>query len=459
MSGKYDRVHALVLGASISGEWSARLLLARGGRVTLLDESDGAKLAEVAARVRAAGGNVLFGKRALPEGAVDVCVASPAFALNHVWIKACEARGIPVISELELGAEYWRGKMIAITGSKGKSSLVKFCADTLNLAGVPASPAGNYGIPLCQLVMEKPDLAWAVVEVSSFQMEHSPTFHPHIALLLNVQPDHLDRHADLAEYKQLKFKMFAHMGANDMALLPTCLDDEKMMNGRVPCYRFGSEMKSDWQYEAGKIIHTPSPAGKNSEINADEYGTCLNIKGSWFDNEILGLAAAAGGAILLRAGLSKEFVVQGFMSFKPLSHRVQLVGTDARGVTWIDDSKATSLTATAAALRMVKKPVRLIAGGVLKEKDLFFLKELLTQTTQKVYLIGECAGEMENAWASTVPCEIYGTIDRAVAAAAQEAQSNETILLSPGTASFDQFSSYRERGERFTQLVRAVANL
>ena len=459
MRGKYDQRHALVLGASISGEWSARVLLARGGRVTLLDESDGAKLSEVAARVRAAGCNVLFGKRALPEGSVDVCVASPAFALNHVWIKACEARGIPVISELELGAEYWRGKMIAITGSKGKSSLVKFCADTLNLAGVPASPAGNYGIPLCQLVMEQPDLAWAVVEVSSFQMEHSPTFHPHIALLLNVQPDHLDRHADLAEYKQLKFSMFANMEANDMALLPTCLDAEKMMNGRVPCYRFGAEKESDWQYEGGKIFNNPFPMGHDSEAHADEYGTCLNIKDSWFDNEILGLAAAAGCAILLRAGLSKDVIVNGFMSFNPLSHRVQLIGTDARGVTWIDDSKATSLTATAAALRMVKKPVRLIAGGILKEKDLVFLKELLTQTTQKVYLIGECAGEMENAWALTVPCEIYGTIDRAVVAAAQEAQSNETVLLSPGTASFDQFSSYRERGERFTQLVRAVANL
>jgi len=456
---KYDQAQALVLGASMSGEWSARVLLARGGRVTLLDESDGAKLAEVAARVRAAGGHVLLGKRALPEGAYDVCVASPAFARNHVWIKACEARGIPVISELELGAVYWRGKMIAITGSKGKSSLVKFCADTLNLAGVPASPAGNYGIPLCQLVMEKPDLLWAVVEVSSFQMEHSPTFHPHIALLLNLQPDHLDRHADLAEYKQLKFRMFANMSEHDTALLPTTLDAEKMMNGRVPCYRFGSEPDSDWQYEGGSIIHHPSPRENRQGTRTHEPETSLFIGGSWFDNEILGLAAAAGCAILWRAGLSKEAIIQGFMSFKPLAHRVQVIGTDARGVTWIDDSKATSLTATAAALRMVKKPVRLIAGGLLKEKDLFFLKELLTKTTQKVYLIGECAGEMENAWALTVPCEIYGTIDRAVAAAAQDAQSNETVLLSPGTASFDQFSSYRERGERFTQLVRAVANL
>ena len=446
MKDKYDRVRALVLGGSISGEWAARLVLAQGGRVTLLDESEGTKLAEVAERVRAAGGDVLFGKRALPEGDYDVCVASPAFALNHVWIRACQERNIPVISELELGACYWRGKMIAITGSKGKSSLVKFCSDTLNLAGLPASPAGNYGIPLCQLVMENSDLAWAVVEVSSFQMEHSPTFHPQIALLLNFQPDHLDRHADLAEYKELKFRMFANMNGNDYALLPAGLEDEGLMNPQVPCSRFGSEKTSDWCYEQGTIVHRQSPLR-------------IAIQETWFDNAILGVAAAAASAILLRGGVPKEAVVQGFKTFKPLSHRVQIIGTDAKGVTWVDDSKATSLTAMAAALQMVKKPVRLIAGGLLKEKDLFFLKDLLTQTTQKVYLIGQCAGEMEDAWASTVPCEIYGTIDRAVAAAAQEAQSHETVLLSPGTASFDQFSSYRERGERFTQLVRAVANL
>jgi len=446
MNGKYDDVRALVLGASISGEWAARLLMARGGRVTLLDEGEGAKLAEVAERLRTAGCDVLLGKRALPEGTFDVCVASPAFALNHVWIQTCQQRSIPVISELELGACYWRGKMIAITGSKGKSSLVKFCADTLNLAGLPASPAGNYGIPLCQLVMEKPSLAWAVVEVSSFQMEHSPTFHPQIALLLNLQPDHLDRHADLAEYMALKFRMFANMGREDYALLPAGLADEGLMNPQVPCCRFGSEEGCDWRYEKGVIRQKAT-------------GLCLDVAETWFDNDILGLAAAAGSAILLSAGVPKAFIIQGFKTFKPLSHRVQVIGTDSKGVTWVDDSKATSLTALAAALQMVKKPVRLIAGGLLKEKDLNFLKVLLTQTTQKVYLIGQCAGEMEDAWASTVPCEIYGTIERAVAAVAQDAQPNETVLLSPGTASFDQFSSYRERGERFTQLVRAVANL
>ena len=190
---------ALVLGLGVSGEFSARLLMAQGAAVSVVDQGDEAKQAERAARLRAAGCSVTFGET-LPEGAFDLCVASPAFPLAHPWLKACGDRGVRVVSELELGSWFWRGRILAITGSKGKSSLVKLCSDTLNSAGVTASPAGNYGIPLCQLVLEKPDLQWAVVEVSSFQMEHTETLHPDIAVLLNLQADHLDRHSGMEEY-------------------------------------------------------------------------------------------------------------------------------------------------------------------------------------------------------------------------------------------------------------------
>ena len=439
--------HALVLGAATSGEWAARLLLARGVQVTLLDEGDGSTCAENIQRVQAAGGTVLLGRRDLPAGAWDLCVASPAFALQHVWIAACQKQRIPVISELELGATFWTGKILAVTGSKGKSSLVKFCADTLMRSGISASPAGNYGIPLSQLVMEQPALQWAITEVSSFQMEHSANFHPQIGILLNLQPDHMDRHTCFAEYRALKFRMFANMDARDRALLPADLETDGLLNAQVPCSRFGAAPASDWRYVDHAIVE---------QGGADRR---VSLAGAWFDNEILGLAAAAAVAALTQAGLSTEQIESGFAAFEPLAHRVQVIGTDARGVTWVDDSKATSLTATAAALRMVKKPVRLIAGGLLKENDLNFLKELLTQTTQKVYLIGKCAGVMADAWASVVPCEIYGTIERAVQAVAQDALPQETVLLSPGTASFDQFNSYKERGERFTRLVRTVADL
>ena len=444
----YDGVNALVLGAGVSGEAAALLVLARGGRVLLIDEGEESRRTEVAARVRQAGGRVLFGVRECPAEAFDVCVVSPAFAMGHPWVVGCRRRGIPMISELELGGCYWPGKILAVTGSKGKSSLVKFCADTLERAGVSASPAGNYGIPLCRLALERPGLAWAVTEVSSFQMEHTQTFSPDLAVLLNLQADHFDRHADMAEYKALKLSLFAAMRPGTVALLPEGVDDEGRVPAGVARWRFGTDAGSDWIY----ADHTVTGRVDGRLCNT-------SLAGSWFDNDILGLAAAAGVAALRAAGLSVAQIEQGLSAFQPLPHRVQLVGESRNGVRYVDDSKATSLAATAAALRMVRKPVRLIAGGLLKENELESIKELLTQTTKKVYLIGRCSGQMFQAWSSSVPCEECGTLERAVETAVREAQMGETVLLSPGTASFDQFTSYRERGERFTAQVRAVADL
>jgi UDP-N-acetylmuramoylalanine--D-glutamate ligase len=448
MTCKYDGTRALILGAGVSGEAAALLLLARGSRVTLVDARAENNLSPAAARIRLAGGEVAFDVCELPQGAFDLCVVSPGFARNHPWLAVCQSRGLPMISELELGFCYWPGKVLAVTGSKGKSSVVKFCADTLTLAGFPASPAGNYGIPLSQLALERPDLMWAVTEVSSFQMEHTVTFKPEIAILLNVQDDHLDRHADMSEYKGLKLKLFANMDERGYALLPAGLDEEGRVPEGVPSRRFGADAGCDWAY-AEHAVHG----------FRDGHRVRVSVENAWFDNEILGLAAAASSAALLHAGLTLVQVEQGFKAFVPLAHRLQRVAVSKGGVTFVDDSKATSLAATAAALRMVAKPVRLIAGGLLKEKDLETIKELLTQTTKKVYLIGRCAGQMYRAWSPVVPCEECGTLECAVDAAFRDASAGETVLLSPGTASFDQFTSYRERGERFISRVRAVADL
>jgi len=448
MFGKYDGASALILGLGMSGEAAALLVLARGGRVLLIDEGDEAKMAESAARVRQAGGRVAFNVVELPQEPFDVCVVSPAFAMNHPWVVACNRRGLPMISELELGGCYWTGKILAVTGSKGKSSLVKFCADTLDGAGITASPAGNYGLPLCCLALEKPSLAWAVTEVSSFQMEHTTAFSPDIAILLNIQADHLDRHADMAEYKGLKLSLFSAMRPGSVVLLPAGVDVAGKVPEGVRLLRFGADAGCDWAYASHAVMGMLN--GRLCKIE---------MRGSWFDNEILGLAAAAGAAALMDAGLQDTQIENGFADFQALAHRVQPIGVSKQGVCFVDDSKATSLSATAAALRMVRKPVRLIAGGLLKEKDLEGIKELLTQTTKKVYLIGRCAEQMFQAWSTLVPCEECGTLECAVIAAVREAQAGETVLLSPGTASFDQFTSYRERGERFTAQVRTVADL
>jgi UDP-N-acetylmuramoylalanine--D-glutamate ligase len=449
---QYDRRCALVLGAGVSGVCAAQLLRARGGTVVVLDEAPAARLAAVAAELAATGVALRADGGPLPETPFDLCVTSPGIAMNHPWLDACRARQIPVIAETELGFAYWPGRILAVTGSKGKSSLVKLCADTLTLAGVPAAPAGNYGTPLSRLAMQALDAArtaapapaWAVVEVSSFQIEHLQAFRPDVAILLNVQADHLDRHATVEEYRVLKLRLFARQQAGDVALIPEGLAADGAVPPAALRLTFGAGASCEWRYEPHRIV---GPAGAGAAART------INLTGSWFDNPVLGLAAAAGTGALAACGLTDEAIARGLAAFEPLAHRMQLVG-ERGGVRFVDDSKATSLAAVAAALQMTAGPVRLIAGGRLKEHDLDGLKELLTSRVRKVYLIGECARRMFSAWSGALPCTECGTLDVAVADAAREAMPGETVLLSPGCASFDQFGNYRERGERFTRLVR-----
>jgi UDP-N-acetylmuramoylalanine--D-glutamate ligase len=353
---------------------------------------------------------------------------------------------LPIIGEIELGCAAWSGRLLAVTGSKGKSSLVKLCADTLNAAGVSAAACGNYGAPLSRVALQQPRVSWAVVEVSSFQMEHARDFRPDVAVLLNLQADHLDRHADMAEYRALKLRLFARQAAGDTALLPEGLRVGRAAPAAATLWRFGAGPRCAWRYADHRVSGRDAAGAK----------VTIPLAGSWFDNPVLGLAAAAGAGALTACGLDAAAIARGLSAFVPLPHRVQFV-LEYRGARYVDDSKATSFAATAAALQMIPGPVRLIAGGRIKEHALAWLKELLTRRARKVYCIGECAPQLVAAWSDALPCENCGTLENAVAAAAREAGDGETVLLSPGCASFDQFTGYRERGERFTRLVQALA--
>jgi UDP-N-acetylmuramoylalanine--D-glutamate ligase len=434
---------AVVLGAGVSGVAAARLVCARGGWARVLDEGSAPAAAREA--LGACGAVYRGGDGRFPDDPCDLCVASPAFAADHPWLAACAARGIPVMAELELGARHWPGRILAVTGSKGKSSLVKLCADTLCAAGVSAAPGGNYGTPLCALALDAPGLAWAVVEVSSFQLEWVGTFAPDVAVLLNVQPDHLDRHGSFDAYRRLKERLFRLQPPQGIALLPAGYETR---HGPVATpartMTFGADPSADWRYDGHAVRATVGPFARQ-----------VSLAGSWFDNPVLGLAAAAGCAALAACGLGAPETEAGLRAFAPLPHRMQTVLEHA-GIRYVDDSKATSLAALAAALTMAGTPVRLIAGGRLKESDLTGVKELLTRHTRRVYLIGESAHQMAEAWQDAAACEICETMDRAVARAAGEAMPGETVLLSPGTASFDQFKNYHERGERFAQAARQV---
>lgn len=440
---RYDNRNALIFGAGRSGLAAARLLLERGGRVAVVDE---AWSNDALATFSTEGISCLVSDRQhLPDGAYDLVVVSPSFGLSHPWVQTAQQRGLAIISELELATNYWKGEAIAITGSKGKSSAVKCIADTLTLANVPATIAGNYGVPLSARVLEFPNYGegiLAVTEVSSFQLEHTRTFAPKLAAILNIQADHLDRHDTLEAYSALKHKIFqAQVAGKATAFLPKEISILGVPQG-VPVETFGTKPWDTWRFYNGAVIH--------GDLSIPVTGV--------FNNKVLGPAAALITAMLTHLNVAPEFIAKGFAQFQALPHRMQHLG-QLNGIQIINDSKATSLSATQAALKMVGHDVRLIAGGRLKEDDLDFLDLELDAAVSKAYLIGEAQTKLLDAWQDICNCQLCDNMETAVAQALADAKPGDTLLLSPGCASFDQYTGMAKRGEHFRACVESHGTL
>lgn len=440
--------HALVLGLGSSGQAAAGLLLREGARVTAVDAAQSAALDAAAAALRQAGAQVELGARELPAGAWDLCVVSPGIALSSPWVQRLKAGGVLVIPELELGASRCRCPILAVTGSNGKSTLVKLCAESLAAGGRRVAAGANYGEPLCDLAARSAELDWIVAEVSSFQLETAVEFRPEVGILLNLQPNHLNRHGTMAEYAAAKCRLFARMRPEDAAIVAEAHLEEARGLARSAAARwlsFGLGPAADYRFDRGAIRF--GREGDRKEVS---------VAGTWFDNPVYGVSAAAAVAAAQACGVEPEAVARALETFSPLPHRRQRVAT-VRGVHFVDDSKATNLAALRAALETAAGRVRLIAGGQLKEHDLDGVKQILASRVSGAYLVGESADRMAAAWGNTVPCRVCGTLEPAVRAAWADAAPGEEILLSTGCASFDQFRSYKERGERFVQIVSAIS--
>jgi UDP-N-acetylmuramoylalanine--D-glutamate ligase len=287
------------------------------------------------------------------------------------------------------------------------------------------------------MLPEVPD--WLVVEVSSFQLETVQEFHPQIGVLLNVLPNHLDRHGDMETYRALKLRLFENMTGSGTAILPfelfQTLEEIFPEVGKIS---FGTEEGADYRFVDGKV-------GK------------IDFSGTYFDNEVLGAAAAAVTAVGEACGLPAEALERSARSFEPLAHRMQTVA-QIGGVRFVDDSKATNLAAMCAALRMSRGRVHLIAGGRAKENDFSFAKDLLEQRVSRLYLIGEASTAMQSAWEGCVECIPCQTLERAVAVAWEYAAPGDTVLLSPACTSFDQFGSFAERGDVFARAAACLTD-
>lgn len=390
----------------------------------------------------------------------DVAIISPGFSLNHPWITDLVRRGIPLLSELELGWSRRQCPVIAVTGSNGKSTVVKWIVEALEQSGRRAVPCGNYGLPVCAAVMLPKTPDWLVIEVSSFQLETVQEFRPDIGLLLNVLPNHLDRHGSMDVYRTLKLSLFGNMLKTDTAVIPCDLvpnvgkpvsacghpsagENSICVHSRsfaVEFNTFGTKAGSDFRYIPGAVKFT------NGMV-------CL--KNTRFDNEILGAAGAAVTAVCAACGVSPEAVEASARAFEPLPHRTALVAK-LDGVNYVDDSKATNIAAMCAAVKMCSGKVHLIAGGRAKESDFSFAKDLLAQRVSQLYLIGEASGMMQAAWGNAVRCVTCGTLEKAVSAAREQAKPGDTVLLSPACTSFDQFRDFNERGDCFAAAVRGL---
>lgn len=432
-------MQALVLGLGVSGRAAAMLLAGEGARVTAVDEADGDALRAACAGLRAAGVDVRPGAGALPPGGFDLAVTSPGLPREHRWLAALRDRGVDPVPEFELGWSRLRSRVIAVTGTNGKSSVVKWMAEALCNAETTAVPCGNYGLPVCAVAARDRQPGWAVLELSSFQLEAAVRFRCEAGVLLNLLPNHLDRHPSFAAYAAAKARLFSRMGERDAAIVPAAeLERVRPPGGGAGRWiTFGPG--GTFAFRGGRVWNG------DAEV--------ADVSGTWFDNEILGQNAAAALAALHAVGIDPRCAVAAARAFTPLPHRMETVAVRG-GVRFVNDSKATTLSALSAALRMCGGRVRLIAGGLLKEPPDPIVKEVLAQRAAGVYLIGSATEKLFQAWSDSCPCRRCETLEKAVAAAAAEARPGEVVLLSPGGASFDQFSGYQARGDAFRALVR-----
>jgi len=436
-----DTGTAVVLGLGASGQAAAGLLACRGWRVAAIDAASGPAQQDAASRLREQGVDARAGCEALPPGRFDLGVVSPGIAADSPWVEAAQHCCGEVVGELGLGARWLRAPMLAVTGTNGKSTAAKLCAEVLRAAGFEVLLGGNYGEPLCALVDASAGADWVVAEVSSFQLELPGRLHPRVGLYLNLQPDHLDRHGDLAAYRRIKARLFDHMTGSDTAVVQAAelAAVQACATGAPRWLAFGDPgddfgVTADWR------------------ITIDGQDAGIALAGTGFGNPVLARMVAGATGACLAAGATPADVIVATRSFAPLPHRMECVAS--RGdVDYIDDSKATNLAALAAGVQMLDRPVRLIAGGRLKENDLDSVKEVLASRVRCVYVIGEAAGRMVAAWRDCVSVRECGDLERAVLAAQEDVQAGEAVLLSPGCASFDQFSNYKERGSKFRAIV------
>ncbi len=438
----------LVAGISKSGECCARFLLERGAEVYLYDDVLSEAVSAACLKLEQLGAHLVSPEECESASIeCDILVLSPGIPIDTALPISFRKQGKPIIGEEELGALFLRATAVAVTGTNGKTTTVSMMDEVLKAAGKKSIACGNIGNPLIKEVENLNFNDFAVIEVSSFQLETLSSLRPHIAIITNVTEDHLNRHYNMENYIFLKSKILRNLRESEYAVLN--YDDPIVRN-------FANNTKAQVVYFS-MLSHVNGAYfdGGSLYFNGEKYLDTSDMTVSGTHNVYNALACVAAAGIL---GLDKQAVAHALCAFKGIRHRIEKIRT-VNGVTYIDDSKGTNIDATIKAARTLKEPAVILLGGKDKGYDYSSLFTALTQTTViHAIIYGENRFKLLNAaikcgFMSVSMCSDFTT---AVRLARYVAKSGQTVLLSPASSSFDSFSNYEERGDAFRKLVEEI---
>lgn len=439
----------LVVGLARTGVALTRFLVQAGARVTVTDAAPARELEESRAQIR---GLPVREELGVPEpanvSAYDLILLSPGVPPELPWLEAARQRGVPVWGELELAGHFLSLPVLAVSGTNGKTTATTLVGEFLKASGRRVLVGGNIGTPLISLVEKQVQADFLVLEVSSFQLDTAPHFHPHLAALLNITPDHLDRYPDFAAYVASKAGLFRAMSPEEPKILN--FDDpwvRPLGEGRGQVYYFSLTARlarGAWLEDGALRVRLDH--GLEAEFPLAD----IRLQGNHNLENIM-----AALLLALEAGGAPEACREVLATFAGLPHRLQWVAAIG-GVDFYDDSKGTNVGAVARALTSFDRPVVLIAGGRDKDSDFSAINDLIRTRVKALVLLGETRERLARLWGGLAPVQLAADMKDAVLKAYRLAQPGEVVLLSPACASFDMFRDYAQRGEAFQQAVQEV---
>ncbi|MFN2493728.1 MAG: UDP-N-acetylmuramoyl-L-alanine--D-glutamate ligase [Pyrinomonadaceae bacterium] len=443
----------LVIGAARSGIASAKFLRDQGATVALNDAKPIEGWSAEAVALKGEGIGLLPGD--VPSWLLDqveLVVVSPGVPSTAIPIRYAERAGAEVIGEIELASRYLKGRIVAITGTNGKTTTTTLVGELLKDAGMKSQVGGNIGTPLISLVDTSYDDSWTVVEMSSFQLETIKNFHPSVAIALNVTPNHMDRYESFTDYAAAKHRLFMNQGPGDVAILNA--DDEITWSwaAGLRAHTVGFSVRQELDeglFLRGREIISRSKGAEKTLMTRDQ----MKLRGLHNVENVLAALAAA-----LACGIGTDSMRDTVRRFQPVEHRLEFV-TEIEGVTFYNDSKATSVDATIKALEAFKDDagkIVLILGGKGKKAPYAPLAKLVREKVRKLILIGEDAENIATEMTNYAPIVRAQDMDEAIAFSFEAATPGDIVLLAPACASFDMFESFEHRGRVFKDGVQRL---